>query len=334
MKYKYALLVILFQFSLATVAFTQATLPMDTIPIKDEQAFDIGQGKSLVYAKPKPFAFITQLPRATMGTVNATFSKKSIKPLAFIAVTTGLLILADEPIANGLQQFCRNIQVDPTEKNKIIWSIKLGSKPTTLIKAPQNINTALYQVGQGFPGLLLGAGMFAYGKINHNYRATRTASQLAETFILMGATTQVLKRITGRQSPQPGNENSNQWHFFPSFSAYQKNTPRYDAFPSGHLATLMSTVTILTENYPEKKWIKPVGYSVTGLVALSMINNGAHWASDYPLALGLGYLCARQVAKLNRQLVNKNTTAKNLNRLRVSIQYVNGHIMPACIYKL
>jgi len=334
MKYKFVFLFFAIHFLLVSMAFSQAPLPNDTLQKNNEQSFDIGNGKALVYSKPKPFAFITQLPNATIGTVNATFSKKSIKPLVFIAATTGLLILADEPIANGVQQFSRIIHVEATERNKTIWAIKLSGKPTNIIKAPQNINTALYQVGQGFPGLILGAGMFVYGKINQNYRAISTASQLAETFILMGVTTQVLKRITGRQSPQPGNENSNQWHFFPSFSAYQKHTPMYDAFPSGHLATLMSTVTILTENYPEKKWIKPVGYSLTGLVGLAMINNGAHWASDYPLALGLGYLCARQVAKINRHVENKNASIKNLNRLHFTINYLHGQLMPACIYKL
>lgn len=301
---------------------------------RNEQSFYIGNGKFLVYPKPRSFAFITQLPKATTGLVSTTFSKKSIKPLVVIAAATGLLILADEDIANGVQQFSTNINLDATEKNKNIWIVNLGGKSTTIIKAPGNINTALYQIGQGFPGLILGAGMFVYGKIKDNYRATSTASQLAETFILMGVTTQVLKRITGRQSPLPGNENSNQWHFLPSFSAFQKHTPMYDAFPSGHLATLMSTVTVFTENYPEMKWIKPVGYSLTGLVGLAMINNDAHWASDYPLALGLGYLCAKVVAKINRYEVTKNGTVEDGSRSNFSFNYANGRAMIVCIYKL
>jgi len=39
------------------------------------------------------------------------------------------------------------------------------------------------------------------------------------------------------------------------------------------MGNMMSLVTVVSENYPEKKWIKPVGYSVIGLTALSQLNN-------------------------------------------------------------
>ena len=301
---------------------------------QNEKAYDAGSGKIFIYSKPKPFAFITHLPSDAAGIVSATFKKKAIKPLLLIGVSTGLLLLADEPIANGVQRFSRNIHLHPEENNLTLWAVKIGNKPTTILKAPKNLNTALYQVGQGFPGLLLGAGLFITGKINHNYRSVSTASQLAESFILMGITTQVLKRLTGRQSPMPGNNNADQWKLLPSFKSYQTHTSSYDAFPSGHLATLMSTVTILTENYPEKKWIKPVGYSITGLVGLAMINNGAHWVSDYPLAIGLGYLCARQVAKRNIRVAGKTVFNPHANKLSFTLNYCNGSLLPACIYKL
>ena len=55
----------------------------------------------------------------------------------------------------------------------------------------------------------------------------------------------------------------------------------------------MATVTVLSSNYPEKKWIKPVGYTVMGLTAWAMMNTEVHWISDYPLALALGYLSGK-----------------------------------------
>ena len=80
------------------------------------------------------------------------------------------------------------------------------------------------------------------------------------------------------------------WRPFPSLGEYQKNTPNYDAFPSGHLATMMTTVTVLADDYPEKKWIKPLGYTLIGLTGFAMMNTEVHWAGDYPLALAVGYL--------------------------------------------
>ena len=113
---------------------------------QNEKAYDAGSGKIFIYSKPKPFAFITHLPNDAAGIVSATFKKKAIKPLLLIGASTGLLLLADEPIANGVQQFSRNINLHPEENNLTLWAVKIGNKPTTILKAPKNLNTALYQV--------------------------------------------------------------------------------------------------------------------------------------------------------------------------------------------
>ncbi|MEO7767563.1 MAG: phosphatase PAP2 family protein, partial [Ferruginibacter sp.] len=176
------------------------------------------------------------------------------------------------------------------------------------------------------------AGLFIYGKSNQDYRAISTASQLAETFILMGVGTQLLKRISGRQSPSESTVSGGKWKIFPSFKHFQQNTPNYDAFPSGHLATLISTVTVLAENYPEKKWIVPVGYTITGLVGCAMINNKVHWASDYPLALALGYLCARQVVKNNRRIISSGAKNKYKPKLSYTVGYLANKIAGKLIY--
>ena len=48
-------------------------------------------------------------------------------------------------------------------------------------------------------------------------------------------------------------------------------------------------LTIITQNYPEYPIIKPVGYTLMTLLAIQMMNNGVHWASDYPLSIAMGY---------------------------------------------
>jgi hypothetical protein len=55
------------------------------------------------------------------------------------------------------------------------------------------------------------------------------------------------------------------------------------------VATTLATVTVVAENYPEWGWVRPVGYTATALLAISMVNTGIHWYSDYPLAIALGY---------------------------------------------
>lgn len=299
----------------------------------DQMQYNIGNGKMLVYSKPRQFGFICDLPKDAAGIVSTAFKKESVKPWLLIAGSTAILLVSDQAITDGVVQFSQNIHLHADEKNKNLLNFKMGDKNVSLFRLPANVNTGLYQIGQGFPSLLIGAGLYTYGKINKDYRALSTASQLAEAFILMGVSTQIVKRVTGRQSPSESSTPGGNWHFFPSFSKFQNHTPNYDAFPSGHLATLMSSVTIFSENYPEKKWIKPVGYSLTGLVGYAMINNKVHWASDYPLALGMGYLCAKQVIKHNRKIENAVTSGKKKGEFSYTFNYINGTLMPGIVYK-
>ena len=51
----------------------------------------------------------------------------------------------------------------------------------------------------------------------------------------------------------------------------------------------MAAVTVLAENYPEAHWLKPAGYSVTGLVGIGLVNRCWHWYSDLSLGIAIGY---------------------------------------------
>jgi hypothetical protein len=55
----------------------------------------------------------------------------------------------------------------------------------------------------------------------------------------------------------------------------------------------MVTVTVIADNYPKHHYIQPVDYSLMGLLGYAMLNNGVHWASDYPLGIAIGYAYAK-----------------------------------------
>jgi hypothetical protein len=95
---------------------------------------------------------------------------------------------------------------------------------------------------------------------------------------------------------------------------------------------MMSSVTVLADNYPEIKWIRPVGYSLTGLLGYSMINNKVHWVSDYPLALALGYVCAKQVVKHNRKILRPATGRQHTSSVSLTFQYAYGQYLPGLRY--
>ena len=66
--------------------------------------------------------------------------------------------------------------------------------------------------------------------------------------------------------------------------------------PSGHMATGMMTITVISANYPDNKYIRPVGYALLAGLGFQMVNNGVHWASDYPLGLAVGYGIGKAIA--------------------------------------
>lgn len=110
----------------------------------------------------------------------------------------------------------------------------------------------------------------------------------------------LFERYAGRENPSDATVAGGRWRPLPSMGEFQNHKPKYDAFPSGHLATFVSAVTIISENYPTKKWIKPIGYTIAGLLSFSMINNGVHWASDFPIGFALGYGYGKYITRKNK----------------------------------
>ena len=210
------------------------------------------------------------------------------------------MLLADQVITNSVQTQFAKAGIHSTESFSPIVQFKIGGKETNFGKLPHNINTAFYNLGQGSASMMLAGGFYLMGKIKKDNRALQTAKQLSEAFIAMGLTTQVFKYASGRENPSDATAARGKWRPFPGWNNFQNNKTQYDAFPSGHLATFVSTVTIIGQNYPELKWIKPVGYSISGLIGLSMINNGVHWASDFPLGVALGYGFGRFISRKSR----------------------------------
>lgn len=247
------------------------------------------RGKEMVFDSRGVFHFVRDLPDDMWQIAQSPFKKSNLKGLGLVAASTAILLPLDQLLIDDVRKISRDIHLSDVNSS----GVALGVGKLKLIKYPKNLNSGLYQMGEGGTSMFLAGGLWVYGKIKKDYRAIQTAGDLAETFIIMGVTTQILKRISGRESPFVATAKGGVWRPLPSFSAYQKNTPKYDAYPSGHLATMMATVTVLSSNYPEKKWIKPVGYTVMGLTAWAMMNTEVHWISDYPLALALGYLSGK-----------------------------------------
>lgn len=244
--------------------------------------------KNISYEYTRP-NFLTPFKRVLpdYGEYFGLFRKKeTLITYSIVAVSTAALIYYDQELLDGAKELGDELNINSEDLTRPFISIG----DIQIFRGPTDLGSAMYFIGDGWLHGSMMAGFLTYGLIKDNNRALQTGSQLAEGLITTGIATQLLKHITGRQSPYRSTEDGGSWDFFPDQIEYHKHVPQYDAFPSGHLATAMMTFTVITENYPEYNyWAKPLGWTLLGLLSYQMMNNGVHWAGDYPLAIAIGY---------------------------------------------
>ncbi len=273
-----------------TPRFLRLTLTLmllaSNLPLRAQQEVT----SSTTTAKPKPFAFITQVPGDIRDYGKDTFQKKNIPTMLWLTAATGLLLVADQNIIDHAHHLGDKIGITHTQYQQTIARIGFpGQKTKFNVEGPFDSGSALYFLGDGWTDIVIAGSFLTVGLVKSDNRALQTASQMAEAVIGSGAVVQTLKHVTGRQSPFTSTMPGGAWHFFPNQLDYAHHVPSYDAFPSGHLAAATASITVIAENYPEYTFIRPLGYTLMGVLGFQMLNNGVHWASDYPLGIALGY---------------------------------------------
>jgi len=268
--------------------------------------YTVAPGVTWHYDKPKPFRWAFHIPRDLGQFPGYTFRKENTGVLAGLVVSSVVPWVAEQAIVNGAQDFGRtlNLTAKSTQRTLVHVPFSVGSVNLPFeFNVPDNLNSTFYFLGDGWTHLAVASSFWVYGGIKKDNRALQTSSQLGEAIFSTGLVVQALKRLTGRQSPYVATKDRGEWHLFPSYNTYQNFVPNYDAFPTGHLATAMATVTVIADNYPEYRFIRPLGYSLMGLLGYSMLNNGVHWASDYPIGIALGYAFGKIAVRNGRTRV-------------------------------
>ena len=292
--------------------------------------YNVALGVTWHYERPKQFAWLAHIPRNIGQFPGYAFQRDKIWPISKMLAGSALLYAADEPILAIAQDIGRKsgLVARSTQKTLVRIPFSIGSANLPLeFNVPDNLNSTFYYIGDGWTHLSIATGFFTYGLIKRDNRAAQTASQLGEAILSTGLIVQGLKRITGRQSPYVATKERGEWHLFPSYSRYQRFVPNYDAFPTGHLATAMTTLTVIADNYPEYHFIRPLGYSLMTLLGYSMLNNGVHWASDYPLGIAIGYGFAKIAVRNGRTRVAE-PAGSGLGRARPQPWYRRGQWSP------
>ena len=259
------------------------------------------------YEKPKVYSFLVNAPLDIVDWLKDSFQKKNALTIAGLAVATGGLIAVDQNLIRMSKDVGHSLGISG---DSAMGRVSPGSP----IQYPRDLGTALYFLGDGMIPLSITAGMFSYGMITSDIRSLQTSSQLAEGLISVAIVVQTIKRTTGRESPEEATKSGGAWRPFPSFKKYGSNTPKYDAFPSGHLATGMMTITVLADNYPEYTLIRPIGYTLMVLLGFQMMNNGVHWASDYPLGVAIGYGLGKVAVSHGRKVVTNDDVPEKTSK--------------------
>jgi len=251
----------------------------------------------LVYTRPPSFHAITDVPGALGASVEEAFRARHLPIVLAVAASTLVLIAADESVLDESRRMARRVGLP---QNHPSADVRIGAFKLAL---PTTVGSGLYFLGDGLTSVVVAAGFATRATVADDLRARRVASEVIEALIASGTVTQVLKHVAGRQTPSEATVPRGRWRPFPPLGAYNRNVPAYDAFPSGHLASTMATITVVALNYPEHHFIWPVGYATMAALSFAMVNNGVHWASDYPLALAIGGVIGKVVVDRGRTVV-------------------------------
>lgn len=265
-----------------------------------EQLYYIDKEHVYTYAKPRIYEPFARFWGDLTELSERSFKKDNLWNLGVITASTLILVAYDQPLIDGTQNLGRGMNL--SGDNNLTTYISVVDYP--VFRGPTDLSSALYYIGDGWTHISIGAGFLTYGLLADDNRAIQTASQLGEGMLTSGFSTQLLKHITGRESPFKSTADGGVWRPFADQIKYHKNVPKYDAFPSGHLCTAMMTTTVVAENYPDHKYIWPLGWTLMGLLSYQMMNNGVHWASDYPLSIGMGYLLGKIAVEQGRRNIS------------------------------
>ena len=225
--------------------------------------------------RPGLLDFLVNLPEDWKHWAGQVVAPENTETVLALTALTGFTILTDYETWQGFAKL--------HEEDKFI----------------RNMNRQAEFAGQGVSQFALAGLFLAAGIVDSDNRALRTGSQIMEVIIGTGMVIQLGKHVTGRQSPFKSSSRTGDWVLFPDQVNYNRNVQAHDAMPSGHIATAQATVSVIVENYPEKKWIPYVGYPLVAWVGMGLVGTSIHWLSDIPFGIAIGHSMAKSVTRGN-----------------------------------
>jgi hypothetical protein len=237
----------------------------------------------------------TEIPASSKWAFDKSFSKEALPAWGAIASSSLVLWYYDENIYSESQKLGRDWGIGNEDNTSS--AVSLGGQE--LLRLPTDAGSLMYFLGDGWMHAGIGGGFLINGQISQNNYTYNTGMMIWHGMVVSTIFNQIIKRSTGRESPNVSTSERGSWNLFPSFNEYNTKTATYDAVPSGHVMTATLTFTIISERYPQyNNYTYPIAGVWVSALMFQMMNNGVHWASDYPLGIAMGYIFGKAATQM------------------------------------
>jgi membrane-associated phospholipid phosphatase len=156
-------------------------------------------------------------------------------------------------------------------------------------------------------GIYTVAGFAGLSVITGSNKGLQTSLYAFEAMLNSGLWIRLGKLFAGRERPSAAYEYSHHssgiWRgpIHQIINEEKRSVASFDAFPSGHTATIFSIATVFAEQYKDIPIIPIISYSFASLVGISRMIEHTHWASDVFLGACIGYICGKTTVEFYRQ---------------------------------
>jgi membrane-associated phospholipid phosphatase len=159
-------------------------------------------------------------------------------------------------------------------------------------EALHSASKVFYPLGNRLPPALI-TSMYVVGVVTKNRKlehlSLSVAKSLAISTVFYVATKSAIRRLRPDKTDNPR-------QFAAPFTQ-----PIYSSFPSGHSNTAFAVATAFAMEYPDKKWVHWVAYSLATLTALDRMYQNRHWTSDVIIGASIGHFVTKKIYKLQNQ---------------------------------
>ena len=167
----------------------------------------------------------------------------------------------------------------------------------------EDVSPVITNLGDGRASMAIFGGFLAYSYLDNDRSAFQAGKIGLESFFVSGIVTQILKHTFGRERPSAATQSGGRWNgaflFLNQGSGKRGGYAQFDAFPSGHTATVFAAATTLSEVYRDSPWVTYASYTVASSVAISRVMEQTHWLSDCFVGGLIGYFSAQLVLHVN-----------------------------------